>query len=86
MPSLAQRLLTGVTMKKVAILFLLTLACNSEAPPDPGPRPYETLNAEERAVIDRGRDVAGWRRVHRELAAVVLENARGAARAARSGR
>jgi len=26
---------------------------------------YEGLNADERAVVDRGRDVAGWEGVHR---------------------
>ncbi len=30
---------------------------------------YETLSAEERAVVDRGRDVAGWEGVHQAFSA-----------------
>ena len=83
-------------MKTFAIpFFLFALACNSQAPPEVEPIaqeaqapawPYEALSADERAVIDRGRDVAGWQRFHRELAGVVLDNARRAAGAARGGR
>lgn len=49
----------------------------ADVPPDWAPRlglpaedpadeewPYERLSAEERAVVDRGRDVTGWEGVH----------------------
>jgi hypothetical protein len=39
---------------------------------------YDTLNAEERAVIDRSRNVAGWDRVHASFAAAVGESSEAA--------
>lgn len=44
--------------------------------------PYESLSPAERAVIDRGRRMAGWDRVHDAFAAGVRENAQAAARKA----
>ena|SRR5688572_13312908 len=35
--------------------------------------PYESLDAEEREVVDRGRDVAGWEEVHRGFSEGVAE-------------
>jgi hypothetical protein len=47
---------------------------------------YETLTREERAVVDRGRDVAGWDRVHRGFADAVRENASKPESSERTGR
>ena len=42
---------------------------------------YDTLSAEERAVIDRGRSAAGWGPVHASFAAAVNQNAESARKA-----
>ena len=68
----------------------LVLACSS-APaehevPDPGVWSYDTLSPAERAVVDRGRDVAAWRAVHKHFADAVRENARRAQQIAEGAR
>lgn len=37
--------------------------------------PYEALSPEEKAVVDRGRDVTGWREIHGAYASAVAERA-----------
>jgi hypothetical protein len=39
--------------------------------------PYETLSTEERAVVDRGRDVSGWESVHRAFSDAAREDSSG---------
>ena len=69
-------------------MFCLVLACgvNDPLPAEPTPDPtasadqwpYDSLNAEERAVVDRGRDVRAWHRVHRGFADAVAAQAKSA--------
>jgi len=37
--------------------------------------PYEALNAEEKAVVDRGRDISGWQQIHDVYGKAVAERA-----------
>ena len=70
---------------------VVVLACSSAPTEEPSHNetadwPYETLSPAERAVVDRGRDVAAWRAVHKHFADAVRENARRAQQAAEEAR
>jgi hypothetical protein len=38
--------------------------------------PYEALSPEEKAVVDKGRDVSGWRQIHDAYASAVGQRAK----------
>lgn len=38
--------------------------------------PYEALSPEEKGVVDKGRDVSGWRQIHDAYASAVKERAK----------
>ena len=44
--------------------------------------PYEALSPEEKSVVDKGRDVSGWRQIHDAYATAVKERAKQARAAA----